>query len=71
MPPQEAGTQAVRISKLFTDTYGWPQELVSRELITAVEHHFERPGEPVTVRSAHFLAKKGCSTPNRHERSAG
>ena len=45
MPPQEAGTQALRVSRLFTTTYGWPQDVVSRELIAAVEHHFEKPGQ--------------------------
>jgi DNA primase catalytic core len=43
MPPQEASTQALRISRLFTTTHGWPQDVVNRELIAAVEHHFEKP----------------------------
>lgn len=43
MSPQDAGTQALRISRLFTTTYGWPQDVVNRELIAAVEHHFEGP----------------------------
>jgi DNA primase catalytic core len=52
MPPQDAGSQALRISRLFTTTYGWPQDVVNRELITAVERHFEGPGQaPVPGRA--------------------
>jgi DNA primase catalytic core len=45
MPPQVASVQASRICRLFTTTYGWPQEQVNRELIAAVENHFRRPGQ--------------------------
>jgi DNA primase len=45
MPPQVASVQASRICRLFTTTYGWPQELVNRELIAAVENHFHGPGQ--------------------------
>jgi DNA primase catalytic core len=52
MPPQEAGAQAFRISRLFTATYGWPRDVVNRELIAAVEHHFEGPGQSIVPKQA-------------------
>jgi DNA primase catalytic core len=47
MPPHVASIQASRICRLFTTTYGWPQDQVNRELIAAVENHFHGPGQPV------------------------
>jgi DNA primase catalytic core len=49
MPPQVASVQASRICRLFATTYGWPQEEVNRELIAAVENHFEGPGQPAVL----------------------
>jgi DNA primase len=46
LPPQVASVQASRICRLFTTTYGWPQEQVNQELIAAVENHFHGPGQP-------------------------
>jgi DNA primase len=44
MPPAEAARQATRLSTLFIGHYDWPHEQVTRELITAVENHYEKPG---------------------------
>jgi hypothetical protein len=55
MPPQEAGTQALRISRLFTTTYGWPQDVINRELIATVERHFEVPGQSIVSERGNFL----------------
>jgi DNA primase catalytic core len=46
MSPHVASIQASRICRLFTTTYGWPQDQVNRELIAAVENHFEGPRQP-------------------------
>jgi DNA primase len=44
MPPAEAARQATRLSTLFIGHYDWPHEQVTRELIAAVEYHYEKPG---------------------------
>ena len=49
MPPQVAGVQASRVCRLFTTNYGWPQEQVNRELIGAVENHFDGPAQPAAA----------------------
>lgn len=41
MPPHDAGTQASRVTSLFVTKYGWTTEQVTRELVAAVERHYE------------------------------
>jgi DNA primase len=46
MPPQDAGTQASRVTSLFITKYGWTAEQVTRELVAAVERHYEGTRQP-------------------------
>jgi DNA primase len=41
MPAAEVGRQATRLAELFTRRYNWPHPEVTREVIDAVEHHFQ------------------------------
>jgi DNA primase len=41
MPAAEVGPQAARLCAMFTRRYDWTPEEVTREIITAVENHYE------------------------------
>jgi DNA primase len=41
MPAADIGPQAARLAELFASRYGWTAEEVTREVITAVEGHYE------------------------------
>jgi DNA primase len=43
MPADQVGQQAARLSALFTTRYGWHPQEVTREIINAIEHHYQ-PG---------------------------
>jgi hypothetical protein len=42
MAPAEAARQATRLSAIFAGHYEWPHDHVTRELITAIENHYEK-----------------------------
>jgi hypothetical protein len=62
MPPDQVGPQAARLAALYSGRYGWHHDEVTREVIDAVERHYQaQPRDtalpaPVAAAVSHAIA---------------
>src|ERR1700677_4565249 len=70
MPADQVGPQASRLSALYVTRYGWHHEEVTREIIDAIEHHYQPGVQSSTLPPSPAAAVAHATAPPRQRASS-